>query len=496
MTELEPAASTPAPLEPPAAADLPVVLPSRDDAVVAAGSEGIGGRAGSRVRSTPTRAIVIALVLTTITCMFALLAKEPCRAQAWNGDNNYKDLCYSDIGFLYRLRAGLADGHSPYASTSTQGALEYPVLTGGFMAVAAWITNHVWADQDELDRSRDFFDVTVLMLVMCALATTWLIARTAGRRPWDALLFALAPGLLLTAYINWDLFAVALTAGFMLAWARRHPVLAGVLLGLAIAAKFYPIVLLGPLFMLCLRAGRLRTFWVTAGSGLAAWLVVNLPVRLLWPDGWATFYTLSKNRGAGFGSIWYALDREGYTIPEGQVLNRYAGGSLFVLCVGIGALILLARRRPRLAQVAFLVVAAFAMTNKVYSPQYVLWMLALFPLARPRWRDLLIWQTAEALYFVAIWWHLQGLQDSSIVVPEWTHTDATVLRLLATMWVCAMIVRDILRPERDPVRADGEDDPGGGVLDGAPDVFSPWSSPGARRGGSHARGARQPTAVG
>jgi uncharacterized membrane protein len=39
---------------------------------------------------------------------------------------------------------------------------------------------------------------------------------------------------------------------------------------------------------------------------------------------------------------------------------------------------------------AFLVVAAFLMTNKVYSPQYVLWLLPLMILARPKWRDWLI----------------------------------------------------------------------------------------------------------
>ncbi len=34
-----------------------------------------------------------------------------------------------------------------------------------------------------------------------------------------------------------------------------------------------------------------------------------------------------------------------------------------------------------------------------------------------------------------------------------------------------MVVRDILMPERDPVRRSGDDDPSGGVLDGAEDVF-------------------------
>jgi hypothetical protein len=34
----------------------------------------------------------------------------------------------------------------------------------------------------------------------------------------------------------------------------------------------------------------------------------------------------------------------------------------------------------------------------------------------------------------------------------------------------ALVVRDVLQPERDVVRRDGVDDPAGGVLDGAPDA--------------------------
>jgi uncharacterized membrane protein len=448
-----------------------IALPSRDDPVVAAASEGLGGPAGTRVHmSGLRRPLTTLLILTAIVCGLGLLEKQPCRATAWTTGNIYPQMCYSDIAFLYRLRAGLADGHSPYASNAGQQPLEYPVLTGAFMVVAARATSLVNGAGDEVSRSRTFFDITVLMLVACALATTWLIAASAGRRPWDAAMFALAPGLLLTAYINWDLFAVALAAGFVLAWARRRPVLAGVLLGLAIAAKFYPVVLLGPLLLLCLRAGRLRPYARLLVATVVTWVVVNLPVRLLWPDGWATFYRLSRERPAGFGSPWYAIERSGWQLPDGS-LNYIAGGSFGLLCLGIAALILFAPRRPRVGQVAFLAVAAFAMTNKVYSPQYVLWMLALFPLARPRWRDLLIWQAAEVTYFVAIWWHLQGLTyPNQVQVPEWTHTGATFLRIAATFYVCGVIVRDAWRPEHDPVRADGSDDPAGGVLDGAPDV--------------------------
>lgn len=48
---------------------------------------------------------------------------------------------------------------------------------------------------------------------------------------------------------------------------------------------------------------------------------------------------------------------------------------------------------------------------------------------------------------------------------------AIAAHLLTTLYLCAVIVRDILMPERDVVRRDGSDDPSGGVLDGAEDVF-------------------------
>ncbi|MDQ0309622.1 hypothetical protein J2S46_004178 [Kitasatospora herbaricolor] len=76
------------------------------------------------------------------------------------------------------------------------------------------------------------------------------------------------------------------------------------------------------------------------------------------------------------------------------------------------------------------------------------------------------------LYTLGIWSHLgfvtggkqHGIGDS------WYHF-AVALHLLGTLYLCAVIVRDILLPDRDPVRWDGSDDPSGGVLDGAPDVF-------------------------
>ena len=119
-------------------------------------------------------------------------------------------------------------------------------------------------------------------------------------------------------------------------------------------------------------------------------------------------------------------------------------------------------------------VAAFLLINKVYSPQYVLWLLPLVALARPRLRDWLIWQAGRGdplRRHLAADRRLPAGQRSRALGED--GYGVTVLAHIAgTLWLMAMVVRDILRPEPDPVRRDGSDDPGGGVLDRAPDAFA------------------------
>jgi uncharacterized membrane protein len=316
---------------------------------------------------------------------------------------------------------------------------------------------------------RQYFDINAVLLALCAALAVWATVRTAGRRPWDAAMVALAPGLLLAGTINWDLYAVALSSLAIWAWSRRRTGWAGVLLGLAVAAKFYPLLLLGPLFLVCLRAGQVRPFLRTVGAATLAWLAVNLPVALANYDGWSRFYSLSRERGAGFSSIWLVLDQRGIGVPA-DMLNTVAAGLFFACCAAIAWLALAAPRRPRLASLMFLVVAAFLLTNKVYSPQHVLWLLPLAALARPRWRDFLIWQACEVVHFIGIWEYLVSYENPGRALPESAYQLTVLIHIAGTLWFAAMVVRDALRPEFDPVRADGvTDDPAGGVVSGVPD---------------------------
>jgi uncharacterized membrane protein len=124
-----------------------------------------------------------------------------------------------------------------------------------------------------------------------------------------------------------------------------------------------------------------------------------------------------------------------------------------VLLALVAWLALEAPEPPRLAQLAFLSVAAFLVVNKVWSPQYALWLLPLAALARPRWRDLLIWQATEVVYFLAVWWHLATLYDPvHPLIGSRGYAAATALRIAGLAWLAGIVVRDVLRPEYDPVR--------------------------------------------
>jgi uncharacterized membrane protein len=461
-----------------------VVAPTRDDPVVAVASEVVGGPLGRHAAVgsggwwTPVRVL---LVLVFLVSGLGLLAKQPCRADGWAAPGTYVHACYSDIPPLFFGR-GLADGELPYISQPSEPEdhrVEYPVLTGAGM----WLTAQlVPASDDPGRRSLWYFDLNALVLAGCAAVAVVATARTAGRRPWDAALLALAPTLALTGTINWDLYAVALLAVGMLAWARGRPVGAGVLIGLATAAKFYPLFALGPLLVLCVRAGRVREGVAAVSAAVLAWLAVNVPVLLADFEGWSRFYALSQERGAGFSSVWFVLQQAGRGVPE-DALNLVAGGLFVLVCLGVAVLALAAPRRPRLPQLLLLVVAGFLLTNKVYSPQYVLWLLPLAALARPRWRDFAIWQAGEVVHFVGIWMLLAGYPpgDAERALGETGYGLTVLAHVAGTLWLCAVVVRDVLRPEHDPVRADGSDDPAGGVLDGAPDA---WRLPVGRHRGA------------
>jgi len=458
--------------------------PARSDPFVRGLSEVLGGPLGRHaVRSGPVSgrfwtAARVVLALVCLTLSLHWVQKSPCRDGAWADLEQYRKFCYTDVLALYYAE-GLAEGKVPYRDHP----VEYPVVTGAFMGVIGLPVHALAVDGVVVNQGQAFYDANALALGGLGVATCAVLLALRRRRPWDAAMFAVSPALFFTATVNWDLLAIALTAFGLYAWAKRQPVLAGVLIGLGTAAKLWPGLLFVPLLVLGLRAKRFGAAFTAAAAGLGTWIVVNAPVYLLWPESWSRFKDLNWERGIDWGTLWYIGDhlprgrgqyglewfhQLGRDIPSLNVLTYVLMGIAFL---AIGGLILLAPRRPRFGQVAFLMVAIFLIFNKVWSQQFVLWLLPLAVLARPRWGAFLAWQAAEVGYFLAFYGELMGASGKS-VFPEGVFVLAASLRLITVAVLCGLVVRDILRPERDAVRRTYEDDPDGGVLDRAPDA--PW----------------------
>lgn len=495
-------------------------LPSRTDSISAALSGTIGGPVGrhaligrSRVL-TPLRVMfMIALVLlalgwsTKSPCLQTVGTGTPDRKVAnWENQRAYFELCYSDTVPLYGAEL-LSQGKFPYKSSwlelDSQGKprtmydgsaairyMEYPVLTGVYQYVAMSLakTYTAIAKATKLPVLNGvaevvmFFNISAFGLALAWLATVWATAMLAGRRIWDAALVAGSPILIFQIFTNFDALATALAIGGVLAWARRRPTLAGVLIGLGVAAKLYPALFLLPLLLLGVRTGRLGEAVRTSAVAVATWAAVNLPVMLLYPRGWSEFFRLNTRRTQDMDSVfnvitsftgWRGLD-PGLGFWQPPVVLNAVVAVLFGLCfAAIAYIACTAPQRPRLAQLLFLIVSAFLLVNKVWSPQFSLWLVPLAVLALPHRRVLLAWMTVDALVWVPRMLYLYGEQNKGL--PEQWFTTTVLLRDLAVAALVVMVIRQIYRPAEDLVRWRGRvDDPAGGVFDRAPDAFPSW----------------------
>ncbi|MCX6396985.1 MAG: glycosyltransferase 87 family protein [Propionibacteriales bacterium] len=455
--------------------------PTHQDPVATALSEVVGGPAGKRARPhpwwTPVRVI---LAVFTVVFGLAVLQKAPCGASDWSDTAlRYRAMCYSDVPYLYTGR-GFAEHRWPYGdnartytTTGDDGVavpesyetMEYPVLTSYFVWGASLLTAVVpsgpsqevrqntsigalWSLPGMAREVNTNFLITAILLFCCGLGAMYFLSGASPGRPWDAMAMAASPTLLVTGLVNWDLLAVLFTAGALWAWARGRPVLAGVMVGLGVAAKLYPLFLLGAFLVDAIRRRKLDRFGLAALATAASWLVVNLPAIADNANAWKLFWSFNSDRGADLGSFWLVIAQNGTTVTP-HTINVVSAVFFALACAAVFALGLAAKKRPQVAQVAFLVVAAFLLVNKVYSPQYVLWLLPLAVLARPRWRDLLIWQACELFYFGAVWLYLGGWLAPAGGDVSTTYHLAIVVRMAGEIYLMILVATDVWTAESD-----------------------------------------------
>lgn len=319
-----------------------------------------------------------------------------------------------DLRLYFNDSLQLVRGKLPYRDF----AIEYPPLALVPFALP-WLLAAgrplLFTDYVVLFLLQNVFSCILIALALAAICMRGKVAHAA--LPTLALYAALVAAAAPLLPWRYDLFPALLTALALLAAARGRPGWAGVWLGLGVATKLYPVVLL-PVFGLYYLAGRERRALGQLALGAAAGtLAPLLPFLLAAPRELAAFLTYHQLRGlqleslpAGLILFAHVFGRAAATLEFNygalHLVSPAAGAVLrwlplaFVLAYGVVAAGAWARLRearqsnaPAIGLLASCCAAAllvFIATNKVFSPQYLIWLLPFAPLLRPRQALLLL----------------------------------------------------------------------------------------------------------
>jgi uncharacterized membrane protein len=286
-----------------------------------------------------------------------------------------------------------------------------------------------------------YFNFNAVLLALLFICVVFIVRKI---QPEFTYLVPVAPAMIASLYINWDLWAIA-TMMLAIYWFDRKAYLySSIALAVSISTKFLPVFLLLPIIFILWRSNQIREMFKYAATTVAIWLAINLPFALTTPTGWWRFYKLNLSREADWGSLWLAFNQLGLGLVN---LNYLA---VLLLLIGLTAFVIFlfeVKNTPTLASVAFIVLAIVMVASKVYSPQYVLWLTPLAVIALTNKKDLhafWIWQIAETMYHVAIWQHLALFTGAAFGLQEGGYATITLIRIAATIYLAWTLIKRAL----------------------------------------------------
>ncbi|GAA4824298.1 hypothetical protein [Tomitella cavernea] len=458
----------------------------------------------------PARTTTVVVLASLVTLVLGYVNKARCagppfsdlgRSLKFEALKNV-DVCYSDIQYLWIgrdidnhvfpfLHGGITASGSLFG-----GTVEYPVLSGLLMWLGG-IGSHTDAA---------FLLHSAIIMAPFGLLTAWLLGRIAG---WRALWWSLSPAVVLFAFHNWDLPAVAATvaAAFVMlkgpGTLRTRGMIAAALLAVGACLKLYPGLFVLPVALAVLwgpvtrhaapppndpepddpepddqdagtparpwRSGALdvRGALATVGVAAAVAVAINLPFAVLGFRGWLASFAFQGKRTADIttNSLWYWGLRP--LIGDDDTYDAVVSVASPVLVVASFALALwigvrIARRTgtyPWL-QVSAAMLCGFLLLHKVHSPQYVLWLLPFFVLLRVPWPLVAGYLTANTALGIALFRYYAALGTDPDAARRWEYAvwfgvwgQIALLAVLFTVFLRASPTGDgPQRSPRSPVR--------------------------------------------
>jgi Glycosyltransferase family 87 len=326
----------------------------------------------------------------------------------------------------------ILDGDVPYRDF----ALEYPPAALPMFVLPAFANE------------TDYKSAFELLMWTCGIAALVLVGSTLARvgassaRLFAASAFVGVTPLILGSVVltRYDLWPAALVVGALAALVAGRDRLALAVLGLAVAAKLYPAVLLPvALIWIARRRGR-REAALALAAFTAVLVAVFLPFVTLSPGGVWHSLTAQFGRplqieslGAAVLLAAHQLGAYDPTIVSSHGSQNLAGplpDALAMLQTVLQALAvaitwgLFARGRPdreRLLTASAAAVVAFVAFGKVLSPQFLIWLLPLVPLVAGGAGVTACWVLAATLIATQLWfpyryWDVVALEPAGWLV--------------------------------------------------------------------------------
>ncbi len=370
---------------------------------------------------------LIALAIFASLLSFAKFSH--CENTGWATPDQYIHACYSDLPALFEAR-GLSTNQWPFASD--ENSVEYPVITAMVMYVTSFGANS----------PASYFNINIFFLILLFLATVLIVRKI---RPEFAYLVPVAPAMIASLFINWDLWAIGTMMLAIYWFDRKQYLYSALLLGVSISTKFLPIFLLIPIIFIFWRENKVKEGIKYCAITFGIWLLINAPFAITTPTGWWRFYKLNLERGPDWGSIWLAIQQLGINFDN---LNYLSILLLLIALTTIAVLLFELKYTPSLASVSFFVLASVMLASKVYSPQYVLWLTPLAVIALTNKKDLhafWVWQATEVIYHIAIWQHLAQVTDAKFGLGPTPYAILTLVRIGGTIYLMAVLARRALQ---------------------------------------------------